>query len=134
MPTNSNYDRYFTGVGDVPIFTYGMITITSIVLAYMTYMDPSISEDIKEPILEATSMDEVIDSTTMDNTVALPEPEEPIYEEPLQEQQTLEEEQLPQEPIPEEPIQEEQAIKEPVAGGKRRNRSTRRSKPSGKKH
>jgi len=128
MPTNSNYDRYFTGVGDVPIFTYGMITITSAVLAYMTYMDPTISEEaeeVKEPILEATSMDGVIDSNIIDNP-----------EEPLQEEQTLEEQEpIPQEqePIPEEkePIPEE---KEPVAGGKRRKRSTRRSRPSGKKY
>lgn len=128
MPTNSNYDRYFTGVGDVPIFTYGMITITSAVLAYMTYMDPTISEEaeeVKEPILEATSMDGVIDSNIIDNP-----------EEPLQEEQTLEEQEtIPQDqetiPQDQEPIPEE---KEPVAGGKRRKRSTRRSRPSGKKY
>jgi hypothetical protein len=137
MPTNSNYDRYFTGIGDVPIFTYGMITITAGVLAYMTYMDPYIPEEVeeaKEPILEATSMDGVVASNPMDTTGALPE--EAIQEEqpPLQEIE---------QPIPEaEPLQQEQPIQEaepiqeekPVAGGKRKKRTTRRSRPSQKNY
>ena len=140
MPTNSNYDSYFTGIGDVPIFTYGMITITAGVLAYMTYMDPYIPEEAAEPILEATSMDGVVESIPMDTTVPpqeeLPPPqqEEPIPEaEPIPEEEPIPEAQpIPEgEPIPEaEPIQEEK----PTAGGKRKKRTTRRSRPSGKKY
>lgn len=129
MPTNSNYDSYFTGIGDIPIFTYGMITITAGVLAYMTYMDPYIPDEAAEPILEATSMDGVVESIPMDTTVPpqeeLPPPqqEEPIPEgEPIPEAQVAQEE---AEPIPEE---------KPTAGGKRKKRTTRRSRPSGKKY
>jgi outer membrane biosynthesis protein TonB len=139
MPTNSNYDRYFTGFGDVPIFTYGMITITAGVLAYMTYMDPYIPEEAvesAEPILEATSMDGLVASNPMDTTgAAIPE-EVPLQEEqaaPIQEAEPIPEAEPIQEAelIPEaEPIQEEK----PVAGGKRKKRTTRRRPiSSGKK-
>ena len=135
MPTNSNYDGYFTGVGGVPIFTYGMITITSIVLAYMTYMDPYIAEEIKEPILEATSMDGVIESNPLDTTGALPEEVMPEEQPPQQEEepqvQEQKEEQVQGEQK-EEQVQEQDEQKPPVAGGKRKKRSTRRSRPSGK--
>ena len=142
MPTNSNYDGYFTGVGGVPIFTYGMITITSIVLAYMTYMDPYIAEEIKEPILEATSMDGVIESNPLDTTGALPEEVMPEEQPPQQEPQVQEQKEEPQvqeqkeEQVQgeqkEEQVQEQDEQKPPVAGGKRKKRSTRRSRPSGK--
>ena len=131
MPTNSNYDGYFTGIGDVPIFTYGMITITAGVLAYMTYMDPYIPEEAAEaaePILEATSMDGVVESNPMDTTgAAIPEEEVPPQEEqaePIQEAEPIEEAQV---------VQEEPQEK-PVAGGKRKKRTTRRRPiSSGKK-
>ena len=73
MPTNSNYDGYFSGIGGVPIFTYGMITITAVVLSYMTYMDTYIPDETTESIKEATSIDGVIDSNAADTTGAIPE-------------------------------------------------------------
>ena len=157
MPTNSNYDRYFTGFGNVPMFTYGMISITAVVLAYMTYMDEGIPEEATESILEATSMDGVIESNPMDT---IPEEEsqkeesqteepqtEELQQEALQQeeeqQQTPPEAELIQQELPEaEPIQEAQVIQQErispqekaIVGGKRKKRSTRRSRPSEKKH
>jgi hypothetical protein len=137
MPTNSNYDSYFTGIGDVPIFTYGMITITAGVLAYMTYMDPYIPDEAAEatePILEATSMDGVVESNPMDTTgAAIPEEEVPPQEEqaePIQEAEPIEEAQV----VQEEPEPEPEPQEKPVAGGKRKKRTTRRRPiSSGKK-
>ena len=140
MPTNSNYDKYFKGIGEVPTFTYGMITITSIVLAYMTYMDPYIPEEVeeaKEPILEATSIDGVVDSNPLENNGVVPEEIMPQEEPPLSQEgepPQEEEQQLP--PQEEQPPQEEEQQQQPppVAGGKRRKRSTRKSRLSEKKH
>ena len=141
MPTNSNYDGYFTGVGGVPIFTYGMITITSIVLAYMTYMDPYIAEETTEPILEATSMDGVIESNPLDTTGALPEEVMPEEQQPQEEEEQVQgegqgeqEQQGQEEQVQEQQQQKEDEQKPPVAGGKRKKRSTRRSRPFGKNH
>jgi hypothetical protein len=45
MPTNGDFDGLFSNIGNVPIFTYGMITATALVLSYMTFMDQGIQTD-----------------------------------------------------------------------------------------
>ena len=67
MPTNSNYDGFFAGIGGIPFFTYGMITVTTIVLAYMTIMEP---DEVVEEVIDST----VSNSSFMTNlTPPLPE-------------------------------------------------------------
>ena len=51
MPTNGDFDGFFSSINNVPIFTYGMITITALVLSYMTFMDEGIKTD--EEAIEA---------------------------------------------------------------------------------
>jgi len=59
MSTYEFADNVLHGVNEAPIFTYGMISITAIVLSYMTLIEPpepEIEENILEPISTATGM------------------------------------------------------------------------------
>jgi hypothetical protein len=117
MPTNSNYDGYFTGIGDVSIFTYGMITITAVVLSYMTYMDTYIPDDISKPVLEATSMDGLIQSNPSETVGTIPPEvvESQLPQEPLEKEATMDEptEEEPQDEPQDEPQEEPQDEQEP---------------------
>lgn len=118
MPTNSNYDGFFAGIGGIPFFTYGMITVTTIVLAYMTIMEP---DEVVEEVIDST----VSNSSFMTNlTPPLPE----NIPSPVEEVAPEEEPVVPSE---EEPVvdlsQENQAVPEEMGeppvenkGGKRR--------------
>jgi hypothetical protein len=52
MPTNGESDYLLYGIGSVPLFTYGMIGVTTIVLAYATLMDQG--EDPNETVKTTT--------------------------------------------------------------------------------
>ena len=65
MPTNGDYEGYFYAIGDVPIFTYGMITATIAVLAYMTAMEPKEEESLIQPLPSESPLDLI--STTQDD-------------------------------------------------------------------
>ena len=122
MPTNSNYDGFFAGIGGIPFFTYGMITVTTIVLAYMTIMEP---DEVVEEVIDST----VSNSSFMTNLTA-PLPENipsPVEEVAPEEEQVV--------PSEEEQVvsQENQAVPEEMGeppvenkgGKKRRTRKQR---------
>jgi hypothetical protein len=115
MPTNSNYDGFFAGIGGIPFFTYGMITVTTIVLAYMTIMEP---DEVVEEVIDST----VSNSSFMTNlTPPLPENiPSPVEEVAPEEEQVVpsEEEQV----VPSEQAVPEEMGEPPVEnkGGKRR--------------
>ena len=123
MPTNSNYDGFFAGIGGIPLFTYGMITVTTIVLAYMTIMEP---DELVEEVVDST----VSNSSFMTNLTA-PLPEDI----PSPVEQIPEEEVVPPEEVapPEEPEEKQEEMGEPslpveTKGGKKRRRTQRRTK------
>jgi hypothetical protein len=123
MPTNSNYDGFFAGIGGIPLFTYGMITVTTIVLAYMTIMEP---DELVEEVVDST----VSNSSFMTNLTA-PLPEDI----PSPVEQIPEEEVVPLEEVvpPEEPEEKQEEMGEPslpveTKGGKKRRRTQRRTK------
>ena len=108
MPTNSNYDGFFAGIGGIPFFTYGMITVTTIVLAYMTIMEP---DEVVEEVIDST----VSNSSFMTNlTPPLPENIPSPVEEvaPEEEQVVPQENQAVPEEMGEPPVENK--------GGKRR--------------
>lgn len=129
MPTNSNYDGFFAGIGGIPLFTYGMITVTTIVLAYMTIMEP---DEVVEEVIDST----VSNSSFMTNLTAplpenIPSPAEEIPEEvvpPEEEVVPSEEEVAPEEKqaVPEEmgelPVENK--------GGKKRRTTQKQRKTS----
>jgi len=138
MPTNSNYDGYFNGIGKAPFFTYGMITVTTLVLAYMTVMDNSSADDENEVKKETVTSSSVVgepDSTITEGTPPSP---------PEGEGEGEGEESPPVEatpPSPQEgegqPSPQEQEEPAPKTGGKRKNangkrKNTRKKQPKQK--
>jgi hypothetical protein len=138
MPTNSDYDGFFAGIDGIPLFTYGMIASTIVVLSYMTYMEESLPEEIQP------------DSSVLNAAITSPVPPADLTEEGLEEQLPMsvpeenlndnstglqenveEEEQLPPS-SPEEGVEEgvEEQPPPPIIGGKnKKRRVTKRRRP-----
>jgi hypothetical protein len=123
MPTNSNYDGFFAGIGGIPLFTYGMITVTTIVLAYMTIMEP---DELVEEVIDST----VSNSSFMTNLTA-PLPEDipsPVEQIPEEEVVPLEEVAPPEEPEEKQEEMGEPSLPVETKGGKKRRRTQRTTK------
>jgi len=120
MPVNSDYDGFFSDIGGVPLFTYGMITATIFVLSYMTIMEADIppADEVVEGLVETT------DSSLMTATTPIVPPASLTEEVPLEEvpEEALEEalEEVPSEEVPEEPK---------IGGKTKKKRNTKRKRP-----
>jgi len=131
MPTNSDYDGFFTGIAGVPLFTYGMILTTSVVLAYMTIMEPDLpsTDEVVEEVVEATNANNPFMTPA---AVPLPESTPVEGQEPIEgegeEQQPVENEGIPQPSVEEEP-QPPQSTSVGGVGTRKRNTKRRRPKP-----
>ena len=148
MPTNSDYDGYFNGIGTVPLFTYGMMAVTTIVLGYITWMDTGLSDSDSEsetpPSLIPENPATIIPESPTD--LVLPtELQQPVSEEVPPQSEVVEPEISQSEPanpsqepefeeLPtqseELPTQPEEVVAEnkPTLGGKKRK--TKRRRPS----
>lgn len=49
MPTNESDPLHMYSISGIPLFTYGMLGITTIVLAYVTFMDDSEGKSFATP-------------------------------------------------------------------------------------
>lgn len=64
MPTNTQFEGLFYGLNGIPLFTYGMIGLTSIVLAYFTILDTEEQMEGQEGEGEGqTPMEMIADAT-----------------------------------------------------------------------
>jgi hypothetical protein len=129
MPSNGPAENILYGLKGIPLFTYGMIGITTLVLAYITFTDVDIENplDTVNPVSELQDPTAVVnpyttdttdnqDTTdTTDTTDNLYNQEKPVAETPPMVEP--EPEPVPV-PLPEEPSQEKKD--EPKQGGKKR--------------
>jgi hypothetical protein len=86
MPTNGQPDGFFYGINGVPIFTYGMIGITTLVLAYITMRD--IEEPLKLAENSAENFEQITGTPVSQlNPLNIMGPEEPNTQEQEEEAQ-----------------------------------------------
>jgi hypothetical protein len=135
MPTNSDYDGFFSGIDGIPMFTYGMIASTIVVLSYMTFMEESLPDEI-EP--DSSVLSAAITSPIPPATLTEEEGEEPIpfipQEEPAANELVPEENEQPPSSLQEEVINDEDSPppsepKQSIGGKNKKRRITKRRKP-----
>lgn len=130
MPTNSDYDGFFSGIDGIPMFTYGMIASTIVVLSYMTFMEEDLPDEPESSVLSAT----VTSTIPPDSLTGMGEegpppmsliPEE-ITEPAVPEEENVNE--LPTSSVPEED-DNGQPPQSSVGGKNKKRRITKRRRP-----
>ena len=138
MPLNGDSEALLFGMNGVPFFTYGMIGITTLVLAYVTFTDDFEKNSFADPETGPSSnpLSSVIPvaglaalagmTSTEGKEEPFEEEEEPFEEE---EEEPFEEEEEPFEEEPQQQQQQQQEQQEPqepvlVKGGKKKHRKT----------
>jgi hypothetical protein len=124
MPTNGPSELSMSSLYGIPLFTYGMIGVTTIILAYVTFMDDSEGNSFANP--DDQSIEEVVEEPVVEEPVV----EEPVVEEPVIEEPVIEE--VVEEPVLEEniaPVEEEKVVPTEIKGGKKskKNKTKRKS-------
>jgi len=132
MPTNSDYDGFFAGIDGIPLFTYGMIASTIVVLSYMTYMEESLPEEIQpdSSVLNAAITSPVppadLTEEGFEEQLPMSVPEENLNDNSAAVQENVNEELPPS--SPEEGVEEQQP--QQITGGKnKKRRVTKRRRP-----
>ena len=133
MPTNSDYDGFFAGIGGIPLFTYGMITTTILVLAYMTSMEPDlpITDEVIEEVIDTTGPNSTFMTSMIPNSPLeenIPVDETPINSD-LEGMPSPSEENPPIEDQEEIPVPPENMPSSETKGGKK-IRKTKRRRPT----
>ena len=121
MPTNGIAENILYSINGAPIFTYGMISLTAVILAYVTIIEtPDVPNE--SPLEEKSTInvspipnDQIEtqpESSTPEASTLNENSNEEIKETPVQEEQTQEEQ--PQEEQPQEVTNEEVKTNEPT--------------------
>ena len=123
MPTNGPSELSMSSLYGIPLFTYGMIGVTTIILAYVTFMDDSEGnsfanpddQSIEEPVIVPT------EEPVIEEVIEEPVIEEPVIEEPVIEEPVIEENIAP--------VEEEKVVPTEIKGGKKskKNKTKRKS-------
>ena len=128
MPSNGPAENILYGLKGIPLFTYGMIGITTLVLAYVTFTEVDIEDNPLNSINPISQLEEPI-MNQIDQITN--EPEDSIKEEQTQEEKAQDNQPQQDNQPPPQLKEEEQSKKQqelPKQGGKKRTIRNRNKK------
>lgn len=115
MPTNSVYENLFHGINEIPLFTYGMLSMTTVVLAYFTMYDIESASGEEGESTDAdtdTNTEKSIDKDKMEGTEG--EEAEEETEEKLEGEESTEETESTETSVKETPTESEPTSSKPL--------------------